>query len=193
VSRCCLLYTSDLKFIKTKAVDGFYVGVADSGFATNNTPITNQLIFGIWRTTTNNNATVYIPTAPEFIYQIELLDTNGIAMPKTEFGKTVGTRFLDLDTSFDGNKGFKLRMEHPSYGPEFGGQHLFFPTRPGYKDQRFYSPTDLFEIKDPGNYKLQIHFQIIVRTGLVLDKTAHIVRFPPLDYPLVKSDVASMK
>jgi hypothetical protein len=187
------IQAQNLQLTKTKVIDGFYIGVVGSGFTTNNTTTDNKLNFGIWRTTTNNQATVYIPTAPEYIFRIELLDTNGIALPKTELGKRVGTKFFDLDTSFDSNKGFKLRIERAMDEPDWGGQYLFFPFRPGYGGQPFYSPNDLFEIKNPSNYKLQIRFQIIVRTGMASDKTAHIVRFPPLDYPLVKPDTAPQK
>jgi hypothetical protein len=176
----------DLELIKTKTIDGLYIGITGSKFSTNDTPTNDKLNFGIWRTATNNQAIVYIPTALEYIYQLELIDTNGVALPKTELGKKIGVKFLDLEPSFAIDNGFKLARERAMDEPSWGGRYLFFPTRAGYGGQATYSPEDLFEIKRSGNYMLRIHFQIIARTGLGQDETAHVVRFPALDYRLVK-------
>jgi hypothetical protein len=174
------------ELLKTKAVDGFYIGVFSSNFTTNETPTDNKLNFCIWRTTTNNQATVYLPTALEYIYQLELIDTNGVALTKTELGKKVGVKYMDLEPTFANEKGFKLAIQHVMDEPGVGARNLFFPFRPGYGGRPFYSPNDLFESKQPGNYTLRIRFQLIVASSTNVYKTAHIVRFPPLDYPLVK-------
>jgi len=181
------VHAEGLQLIETKAIDGFYIGVASSAFTTNDTPVDDKLIFGVWKTTTNNYAMVYIPTEPEYAYQVELLDTNGTAMPKTRLGEQVGRRFFALDTTFS-SEGAQLRRAYATDKPGFPSQYLFFPSKPGHGGRPVYSPNDLFDIKKPGRFTLRIQFQIIVRTGTGKNKTAHIVRFPPLDYPLVKLD-----
>ena len=183
----------DFELIKTKTIDGLYIGVFSSNFTTNGTSTDNKLNFCIWRITTNNQTTVYVPTALEYIYQLELLDTNGVTLPKTELGKKIGVKFWDLEPSFANDKGFKLAIERAMDEPSIGARNLFFPFKPGYGGQPFYSPNDLFEIKQPGNYMLRIRFQFIVASDTNVYKTAHIVRFPPLNYPLIKSDTTSNK
>jgi len=69
--------------------------------------------------------------------------------------------------------------------PGWGGTALFFPTRPGFGGQTTHSADDLFVITQPGSYKLCIHFQIITRDGTKSNQL-NVVRFPRLDYPLVK-------
>jgi hypothetical protein len=96
-----------------------------------------------------------MPTALEYIYQLELLDTNGVALPKTELGKKIGENFSDLEPSFANDKGFKLAIERAVEEQGIGARNLFFPYRPtDYHGQSPYSPNDLFEIKKPGNYTL---------------------------------------
>jgi len=175
--------------VTTKTVDGFYIGVIGSDFSTNNTFVTNRLSFGIWTTTTTNeNSTIYIPTEPEYIYRIQLFYENNTAMPKTSLGEQVGTRFFDLDTSFAENKkkGAQLRRERAVYGQEWGLQFMFFPSRPGHGGKPIYSPSDLFEIDKPGKYRLEISFQVLIKNGSSPTGTAQIIRFPPIEYPLVK-------
>jgi hypothetical protein len=143
----------ELELFRTKAIDGVYIGVASSGFTTNETPVDNALVFGVWRTTTNYHNTVYIPAEPEYAFRVELFDTNGVAMPKTELGRRVGTKFMDLDTTFS-NAGPRLAIVRPADEPGYTGQYLFFPQKSGYGGGPFYSPSDLFEIKSPGRYTL---------------------------------------
>jgi hypothetical protein len=183
-----IVQAQDFEMIRTKTIEGIYIGVFSSNVTTNNTPPDNKLNFCIWQTTTNNQEIVYMPTAPEYVYQLELLDTNGIALPKTELCKNIGVKYWDFAPSFAKDSGFKLAEEHIVNGQGIGARYLFFPHRSGYfNGEPFYSPNDLFEIKNPGNYTLRIRFQFIVASETNVYKTAHIVRFPPLIYPLVKS------
>jgi hypothetical protein len=185
----------DFELIKTKTMEGFYISVFSSKFTTNNTPADDKLNYCIWRITTNSQAIVYMPTALEYVYQLELFDTNGVAMPKTKLGKRVGVKFFDLEPSFTNDTGFKLAREHTTEpGTGIGAQWLFFPEKSGAGGQPIYSPNDLFEIKNPGNYALRVRFQIIVASSMAdVYKTAHVVRFPPLDYPLMKPDINQKK
>lgn len=162
------------KLVTTRVIDGFYVGLTGSNgtsaSTTNNIAVNDNLIYGIWRTSTNNHAIVYMPQAVEYAYRAELFDTNGVAAPKTKLGKRVGSNFLQLNATFS-NRAARLRRTTAMDMPGFGGKSLF-------------RPTDLFEIKKPGRYTLQVSFQIVVRTGVGRDLTAHVVRYPPIEFPL---------
>jgi hypothetical protein len=184
----------DFQVLRTEMKDGFYFGVtcnARSGLVTNNTPIDGELIFGVW-TTNTNDFSVYVPYEPEYAYECELYDSNGAALPKTPYAKRFGTRYFDLDTSFS-NKGAKLRREYPLHEQDLPGQYLFLRKPDVGNGYIIYTPNDLFIIKNPGKYTLEIRFQIIVRTGRGRDMAAHIVRFPPLEYPIVKADTGLIK
>jgi hypothetical protein len=176
-------------FVRTKAIEDLYVRVFSTHDTdtTNNTSVDSKLAFCVWEANTNKNneVTVYMPTTLEYVYQVELLDTNGAALPKKKLAEKIGVKFLDLKPSFTNDTGFELTRVHIT--PSLGGPYLFFPHKPGYYNgEPFYSPNDLFEIKQSGNYTLRIQFQFIVATNSNIHKTAHVVRFPPLDYPLVK-------
>ena len=184
-------FAGDMETVKTKIVEDLYVRVFESHGTTNNTSVNDKLAFCVWETKTNKNdeVTVYMPTTLEYLYQIELLNTNGFALPKTKLAEKVGVKFLDLKPLFANDTGFKLKIQHIT--PNLGGEYIFFPHKSGdYNGEPYYSPNDLFEIKQPGNYTLRIQFQLIVASSSNIYKTAHIVRFPPLEYPLVKSDNA---
>jgi hypothetical protein len=177
----------DMELVRSEVEDGCYFGVAgiaNSGLSTNNTPIDADLIIGLWTTKTNIYS-VYFPYAPEYAYQVELFDTNGVAMPKTDYGKRFGTKYFQLDTNFS-NHDAKLHLDMAQHEPGFGGHCLFFQTKPTQGAGYIYTANDLFVINNPGRYRLQIRVQMIVRTGNGLNETAHIVRFPTLNYPLVK-------
>jgi hypothetical protein len=178
---------TDNWFVRTMTVEDLYVRVfSPHDIDTNNTSVDNKLAFCVWETKTNKNdeVTVYMPTSVEYLYQLELLDTNGIAQPKKMLAKNVGVKFLDFKPLFANDTGFELTKVHIT--PSLGGPYLFFPHRSGhYNGNNSYSPDDLFEIKQPGNYSLRIRFQFIVATNSNTYKSAHIVRFPPLDYPLI--------
>lgn len=173
----------DLEILKTKTIDGLYIGVAAFGgrygFFTNNIPATNQLVFGICRTSTNSHAVVYVPVEAEYAYQVELWDTGNAAIAKTERGERVGTKFQDLDVSFS-NTGAKLQKLRVMDEPGFAGPFLF-------------RPDDFFEIKKPGNYNLRISFHIIARTVSGTNDMRRLIQFPLLEVPLVKPGAPSKK
>lgn len=166
----------DLSYVETKSVDGFSIGVTDY-YGLTNTPTDRRLCFTVWTTNRiwhNNPTHVIIPTEPEYAYQVELLDTNGIAVAKTELGKTVGSKFMDFNLT-----------------PSISGIHtqMIGANRRGNASTLLiiFCPKDYFEITKPGNYTLRIRFQILAfqDTGPNRgDYTNVLTRFPPLNYPL---------
>jgi hypothetical protein len=176
-------------FAETRLVDGFFIGVTDE-LGHTNTSSDLRLCFSIWTTDkigTTNRLNVVFPANPENAYQVELFDANGVAIPKTEMGKKVGTKFLDFGpdsfvlhaTGPDERHGVKAQLAgvtEKAWNP-YGQMFIMF------------RPSDLFDIKDPGNYMLQIRFQILTFPRSDLDQkgyTNRLIRFPPLVYPLVQ-------
>jgi len=197
-----------IDFVETKVVDGFFIGVTDEFGRTNTSPDT-KLCFSIWTTNkiwtinkigpTNYTRAIF-PTEPEIAYQIGLFDANGAAIPKTERGKKVGTKFFDFNAN-----SFILRSTGPDGYSGPGGQfgvkaQVTGVTKKAWEPQGqmllIFRPSDLFKIDKPGKYTLRIRFQILAfpRTGPGPgDYTTDLIRFPPLDYPLDKPDSSPKK
>jgi len=170
--------------VETKIVDGFFMGVSDLYGYTNTSP-DRDLAFSIWTTNkiwATNNTRVTFPTKPEFAWQVELFDTNGVAVPKTAAGKNAGTKFLDF--------GLKTAVVRSTLGPEPNAQHWVAMEKSMSRGGLLlFRPSDFFKIEKPGKYTLRIRFQILTfpRTGPTSgDYTNNLIRFPPLDYTLVK-------
>lgn len=191
----------DISYIETKTVDGFSIGITDY-YGLTNTPTDRGLCFSIWTTNevgaanqiiVTNAVSVIFPTQPENAYQVELFDTNGVAIPKTEVGKKAGSKFFDFNTNsfvvwstggYSGPGGW--------FGVKVKSQREVVTTKarePQGQMHIIFRPSDLFMIDKPGNYKLRISFQIIAfpRTGPNRGEyKTELIRFPPLDYPLTK-------
>lgn len=158
-------------FIETGVVDGLYIGVTN-GKGSSHPTVDQNLYYMIW-TVTNNGVTVYVPTQSEYAYQIDLVDAKGVLIPKTAEGMNAGTKFNDLNTSFSNENAKLQRISAYKKNQPVEPVHLFYIK-------------EHFNINKPGTYILHVRFQIIVRTGKGQDRTAHIVRFPVLNYSVVK-------
>jgi hypothetical protein len=162
----------EMQFIETKVVDGFSIGITDE-FGTTNSLSTRRLCFSIWGPT-NEHARATFPTHPEYAYQVELIGSNGIAVPKTAAGKKAGSKFFDFGPNA-GEQGIKIQR-----------------TFVGRKDAPFemlviFRPDELFKIEEPGNYVLRLRFQILApRTGkTATNGVRQLIRFPVVEYPIV--------
>ncbi len=159
-------------FVESKVVDSFSIGVRDEDGFTNSAP-DRRLTFAIW--STHGPAHVVLPAQAESAYRVELFDSNGVTIAKTQLGKEVGIDFTDFGESAL-KKDLKVNAEALKKS-ELASWMVIF------------RPADLFEIDKPGNYMLRIQFQIIAfpRTGPNRgDYAKRLIRFPPLDYPLVQ-------
>lgn len=171
--------------IQTKIIDGFCIGVSginsNGHWTTNNTSPDDSLIFLPW--TSGGKALITVPAEPEYAYQVELFDSNGVAIHKTTLGKKFGTKFADFDANFY-SKGIPIK-------------HLSARKRETVTESPYlFRPSDLFQIDKPGRYTLQIRFQILTfpRTGPGRrDFTNDLIRFPPLNYPLVQTNAPPQK
>lgn len=168
---------AELKAIKTDLIHGYCVGLygQHSIDFTNNTTTDDMLDFVPW--TTNNYGQLVVPIDPEYAYQVTLLDANGVAVPKTALGRKTGTKFFDFDADAHKENIPTKSLRATEVGHVTGTLPLF-------------RPDDLFKIEKPGNYTLQIRFQILTfpRTGPARrDYTNELIRFPILNYPLVQT------
>ena len=160
--------------MKSPTIDGFCVGIG--GWPnTTNTTIDDWLVFLPW-TTQSNKVWIVVPAEPEYAYKIDLLDTNGLSLPKTPPGKRTGSKFDEFDA-------------HPlKHG--IGIKRLTAGKMDGVTSSPLlFRAADMFKIEKPGRYVLRVQFQILVfpRTGVGRGAyTNKLIRFPPLDYPLVK-------
>ena len=156
---------------------GFYIGLTGrepnaNDYSTNNTPLDGELYFAVW--TTGGRERVFVPAKPEYAYQIELLDTNGVAIPKTERGKNIGNKFFDVDANASKNGILIHHLRADKKGQLVEMPILFYPNH----------VSDFFMVEKPGNYKLLIKFQILAFN--TKKQATELIRFPPLEYPLVK-------
>lgn len=179
--------------VETKIVDGFFMTVADCYGYTNTSP-DRPLCFSVWTTNkvwATNNTRVITPVKPEYAYQVELFDTNGVAVPKTVAGKEAGTKFLDFSL-----KTAKVRV---TGGPEPNAMRTVVIEKVGTErspNVLMFRPSDLFKFEKPGHYTLKIRLQILAfpRTGPNPGEyTTDLIRFPPLVYPLVRNDAPLKK
>jgi hypothetical protein len=173
-----------IEAIEGKVVDGFFMGLTGdapgTGYSTNNTSTDDPIIYVIW--TTGNPAWIAVPAEPEQAFRIELLDTNGLPVPKTDVCRKIGTKFYDFGQK-DKVKHFHVNKK----GKGTAAPYLLLPDDPRALPWPN-RPSDLFKIPGPGRYTLRIWFQIVAfpSTGPGRkDYTRDLIRFPPLDYPLV--------
>lgn len=181
-----------IDFVETKVVDGFFMGVTDEFGHTNTSP-DRRLCFSIWTTnrteTTNSPLHVAFPVQPEYAYRVELFDATGIAIPTTDAGKRVGIKFLDFDTN-----SFVLKGTGPDSAHGVEAQTIFADRKVWpYEMLIMFSPSHLFKIEKPGKYTLRLRFQILAFPQIGPNRqlgNIDLIRFPPLDYPLVKAEPA---
>jgi hypothetical protein len=153
--------------VKSPIIDGFCVGLG--GWPRiNDTTTDDWLVFLPW-TTNNQTVLITVPAEPEYAYKIELLDTNGLSVPKTWRGSRAGSKFDDFDA-------------HPSkHGIAI--KHLGAHKMDGVTESpQLFRAADMFNIQKPGRYTLRVRFQILVfpRTGVGRGAyTNELIRFPP--------------
>jgi hypothetical protein len=131
---------------------------------------------------------VYFPK-PEYFCNAQLLNSNGIVVPKTSMGERYGSKFLNLNAySWDAVSKRGRNTGGDRYGM-FGGSDkpemtiLHTNVAEGHD---LPSVQELFKISDSGNYKLSLHFQVFKRIGNGTNHTFKVVRIPPIEIPIVK-------
>jgi hypothetical protein len=161
--------------VKSPIIDGYCVGFAGRD-GTNNTTTDDWLDLLPW-TTNKYPVWIVVPADPEYAYKIELLDANGLSVPKTSRGKKAGSKFDDFD-AYPSKHGVAVKRLTAHKMDGVTAEPLLFRA------------TDMFEADKPGRYVLRIQFQILVFPRVGEQQGAYtneLIRFPPLDYPLYKA------
>jgi hypothetical protein len=162
----------EIAYVQSATVDGFSIGLTDEFGYTNSRP-SLRLCFTVW--TTDGPTGIAFPTQPEYAYEIELLDSNGLGVTKTELGKVAGSRFNNFNISTF--QDIKVQRTTANKRDQLSDMLLIF------------RPSDLFIINKPGHYTLRVRFQIAAfpKTGPnQADYGRIVIRFPSLNFPLVQ-------
>lgn len=187
------LYAEDAQpttavFVDGTVTNGFFVGVTDDSGHTNSN-LSSVLCFSIWTTNqiwTNKPIRIVFPVQPEYAFQVDLVDTNGNVIQKTEAGKRVGSKFLE----FNENSFFVPSTGQSTEGKIKSQRTIVMAKRPPFEIFRMFRPRDLFKVEKPGCYTLRIYFQIVapLRTESTLNTSTNIlIRFSPIDYPIFQN------
>jgi hypothetical protein len=150
----------------------------------------DNILCGLTDLTSDRIISVVYQPEPLYGCRFELFDTNGVAVPKTELGKTEGAFFSDLDPEV-GLKESSVKFEPR---PAFINTHMA-PVNLVYNgneikahkcnftggfarglDQR--RPLDNFCIFNAGEYKLKLTYQFFELVG---NKSLRLVRFPTIE------------
>ena len=127
--------------VKTKVIDGYYIGLLGmDSYSTNNTSPDDKILVFTW--TTNKPTWVTVPVESEYAYQIELLDSKGVPVPKTRLGKIVGSRFYEFNSASSKKGVATKQLFVKPIGEQAGAPLLFYPHK----------TKDFFKINKPGDY-----------------------------------------
>jgi hypothetical protein len=166
----------------------------------------DDIICGL--TDLTSNRTIFAVYQPEISYgcRSELFDANGVAVPKTELGKTEGSFFADLDPEV-GLKESRVKFEQRrafTYGYTGGGAvNLVYngneiKAHMNHFDYGFarcsdqHRPLDHFCISNAGEYRLKLTYQVFELVG---DSVLKLVRFPTMEgkITITPEDLEAMK
>lgn len=140
-----------------------------------------QITFCILETTNEiPTPTVYFPKAM-FFCNMQLFNSNGVAVGKTLSGERYGQQFFDL-------KAYSWESVN-KVGHNTGGSErpdMVFVHTNGASALKLPSAQELFKVKDAGNYKLLIKFQVFKMIGSGTNHTFRIVQIPQMEVPVVK-------
>jgi hypothetical protein len=169
-------------FKDSEAAENLVVRIDVVGGSTN-LSADKKITFGLLEKTNEANALiVYLPKM-QYFCEMQLLDSNGIAMPKTSTGEKYGDQFSSL-------KIYSWESVNKR-GHNTGGSDRPDMTLSDTKvtEGRDLPPVqELFKIKTAGNYKLSLQFQVFKRIGNGTNHTFEIVRLPAVEIPVMKSE-----
>jgi len=169
-------------FKDSEAAENLFVRIYLVSGSTNLTAA-KKITFGFLEKTNEANAQiVYLPKM-QYFCEMQLLDSKGIAIPKTSTGEQYGDQFSSL-------KIYSWESVNKR-GHNTGGSDRPDMTLSDTKatEGRDLPPVqELFKIKTAGNYKLSLQFQVFKRIGNGPNHTFEIVQLPFVEIPVVKSE-----
>gem|GEM_PF-3399386 len=165
------------------ATNGLKLGVVAGPSGTNTVDDEVWLFFSLER---EGILPVYVPR-DEYLVRIELFDSHNLPLPKTTAGRSYQ---LAPRLKWDKSR-VRLHQRSPQLWPVWKGRsvaHSAEGQSPFYREWteflKFPPPSQLFRIEKVGAYRLVMEFQVFVKKGV----EKPVVRFPPLEIPVVRSD-----
>lgn len=137
--------------------NGVYLVI--SGWPTND-PVRydTSLVFMPFCNTGKVNLTYQLD--PAYSVKIEMLNSNGVEVPKTKIGKRFGSKFAQPENCNQGRP-YNFTAGGP-YSSNMGmGGARPFSNYPSF--EAWLRPEDLFKIEKPGLYSMQIQMQMFYR------------------------------
>jgi hypothetical protein len=162
--------------------NGIYITI--SGSSTNEVIEYNDSL--AWRPfcdSTNYNVEINYPS-PAYGIQIQMLDSLGNPISKTEEGKTFGTKFDKLHNYQDLISEPKVGYSDPHIG-SIRAQGRYDLTD-AVSGRLLPSPKELFEIDKAGTYTLEIQMQMFLIHKDTGQWTRELVRFSPIKIKVEK-------
>jgi hypothetical protein len=168
-------------FKDSEVAENIFVRIDLVGGNTNLTA-EKKITFGFLEKTNEIMApTIYFPK-PEYLCQMQLLDSNGIAVTKTRIGEKYGEQFSELKSySWESVN----KRGHNTGGSDRPDMTLLHTE--GTESRELPAVNKLFKIKHAGNYKLLLQFQVFKRIGNGPNHTFKIVHIPKVEIPIVKA------
>lgn len=148
----------------------------------------SDLIYYQINTAGTNETLVYLPPLhpyPWHLCRVEMTDTDGQPLAKTKIADELNVTFLSHTNILFG----EIQQSNPEWRKQPKWKQLtpctVSPTNVGGTAYRFYSPEQLFLIKEPGNYTLKLEFQVLQPARYRSGAPVYVVSFPPVEIPVV--------
>lgn len=165
------------------ATDGVYIVV--SAIPTNGVVWSNSAL-GFRPFCDIGEADIEFALDPAYSTRINLTDSNGNEVSKTESGSRFGTKFDDYKRYSQGRPyPFDISSESFTNNLGMGGARPFsdYPVGPLVS----LTPADLFNIKKPGTYTLKIQMQAFLIHRDSNTWNPQFIRFSPIKLKVVKT------
>jgi hypothetical protein len=129
----------------------------------------------------NQSQFIFLPD-DRYLCQVELVDQKGIAVPKKASGKQFGSLFGNLEP-------------HPKYIRDQGPFNIFLNSSNEIRTSRIKlvggglvapilsRPMDIFDITNPGEYTMKLHFQFVEWTN---ETDPHVIQLPIVEVKVHK-------
>lgn len=147
------------------------------------------IVYG-WLTFTNLQAKVKIPKDEYFCYA-QMFNSRGIAIPLRPGFQTLGKSFFDLKYPSNEQAGDAIlntvRVQPPHGTQQTPTVNFVIATQNSAGGGSFNNLDEMFDIKEPGQYRVKLQFQVYVRANKGGNNWVYkLVRFAPVEFNVTK-------
>jgi len=114
---------------------------------------------------------IAIPRRGDYLCRVELLDAKGNQVPKSKIGSQMGSRWGQSGT-YGEAKPDRATAAPGAYEPS--------------GSRRLYKPSELFVTDKPGDYRLQLEFQVFHQVTSKTNSLMKLMHFGPVQIHVVK-------